>query len=58
MLNTLGEYGFVVHRTRPVWTSRASGVAGAGARALAIGDNGRVQMASARGYRLSTERWV
>ena len=35
-----------VHRTRSLWSSRASGVAGAGARVLAVGGNGRVQTAS------------
>jgi len=34
------------HRTRPVCSNRASGVAGAGALVLAVGSNGRVQTAS------------
>ena len=42
----LSAHGFGVHQMHPVWSSRASGVAGAGARMLAVGGNGRVQMAS------------
>jgi len=42
----LSTHGFGVHQMRPVWSSRASGVAGAGVRMLAVGGNGRVQIAS------------